>query len=60
MQQANTSSLSTPLGAATFIAAHANELAQIARGQGFDALGYLLEMAQLEAETLVRQVSASH
>jgi hypothetical protein len=50
----------TPIGVATFIATHATELAQLARKQGLDTLGHLLEMAQLEAETVIRQSSGRH
>jgi hypothetical protein len=32
----------------------ATELAQLARRHGFDALGYLLDMARLEADNLTR------
>ena len=57
MQQPVDSHLNTPLGVATFIATYTNELAQLARGQGLDTLGYILEMAQLEADSLIRQSS---
>jgi hypothetical protein len=40
--------------AASHIAGLAAELAQIARLNKFDTLGYLLEMARLEADNLVR------
>jgi hypothetical protein len=39
-----------PAAAATYIASLAADLASIARGHGLDTLGYLLEMARLEAE----------
>ncbi len=51
MQQPVDSHLNTPLGVAAFIATYTNELAQLARGQGLDTLGYILEMAQFEAES---------
>jgi hypothetical protein len=35
---------------AAYVAEMTGELALIARRHGFDALGFLLEMAQLEAE----------
>ena len=38
--------------AAAYIAEMSADLAKIARQNGFDALGFLLEMACLEAETL--------
>jgi hypothetical protein len=37
-------------GAAEYIATMAGELSQIARKHGLDTLGYILEMAKLEAE----------
>lgn len=37
-------------GVAAYIAALSNDLASMARGQGLDTLGYLLDMARLEAE----------
>ena len=52
MQQPVDSHLNTPLGVAAFIATYTNELAQLARGQGLDTLGYIFEMAQFEAESL--------
>lgn len=40
--------------AATYVATLAGDLAAIARKHGLDTLGYLLEMAQLEAENVSR------
>ncbi len=40
--------------AADLIGTMATELAQLARRHGFDALGYLLDMARLEADNLTR------
>jgi hypothetical protein len=40
--------------AADLIGTMATELAQLARRHGFDALGYLLDMARLEANNLTR------
>jgi hypothetical protein len=40
--------------AADLIGSMAAELAQLARHHGFDALGYLLDMARLEADNLTR------
>lgn len=40
----------SPDDAARYIASLADELAQLARRNGFDALSYILEMARLEAE----------
>jgi hypothetical protein len=42
--------LSDPAAAANYIASLAGDLAAIARGHGLDTLGYLLDMARLEAE----------
>jgi hypothetical protein len=41
--------------AAGYIAAMSGNLALIARNHGLDTLGYLLDMAQLEADNLTRQ-----
>lgn len=41
-----------PAAAAAYIADIVTSLAAMARHQKFDALGYLLEMARLEAEAL--------
>lgn len=41
--------------AAGFVATAAAELAQISRRHGLETLGYLLDMAQLEANEIVRQ-----
>jgi len=46
-----------PSAAAAYVAAFTGELASIARGHGLDTLGYLLEMARLEAENLSRHVA---
>jgi hypothetical protein len=43
-----------PVEAAEYVATFAGELALIARRHGLDTLGYLLEMARLEAENLSR------
>ena len=39
---------------ANYVASLAGDLADMARSQGLDALGYILEMAKLEAENIVR------
>jgi hypothetical protein len=44
----------TRSGAAAYIATLSGELALIARRNGLDALGYLLDMAKLEAEQAAR------
>jgi len=36
---------------ATYVASLSGDLANLARGSGLDTLGYLLEMARLEAES---------
>jgi hypothetical protein len=43
--------------AAAYVAELAGDLASIARRHGLDALGYILEMAKLEAETVTRHVN---
>lgn len=40
--------------AAIYVAALSGDLALIARSHGLDTLGYLLDMARLEAENLTR------
>jgi hypothetical protein len=45
----------TPGTAALYIASLAEELAALARGNGLDALGYILDMAQLEAQQVSKQ-----
>jgi hypothetical protein len=40
--------------AATYIATLTGELARLARKFGYDALGYILDMARMEAENLSR------
>ena len=44
-----------PGEAARFVSTSAGELAQLSRRHGLDMLGYLLEMAQLEADEIVRR-----
>ena len=41
---------------ATYVATMSADLASIARQHGLETLGYLLEMARLEAETVSRHV----
>jgi hypothetical protein len=45
----------TPESAAHYIATLAEELARIARRNGLDTLGYILEMARLEADQAVKE-----
>jgi hypothetical protein len=40
--------------AATYIATLSGELARLARRFGYDALGYILDMARMEAESVSR------
>ena len=42
---------------ADYVATCTMELAQLCRGHGLDTLSYILEMAQLEAETLTRHTN---
>jgi len=44
----------TPDGAAHYIAALTQELAQLARRNGLDTLSYILEMARLEADQIIK------
>ena len=43
---------------AAYVAELTSELALVARRHGFDALGYLLEMARMEAENAARRPNA--
>jgi hypothetical protein len=45
--------------AATYVAALSGDLALIARRHGLDTLGFLLEMAQMEAENETRMANMS-
>jgi hypothetical protein len=54
MAKTDPSERDTPAVAAASIANFTAELAIIARRNGLDTLGYLLEMARLEAENLAR------
>ncbi len=42
--------------AIVFVAELTTELSRIARGHGFDALAYLLDMARLEADSIRREI----
>jgi hypothetical protein len=44
----------TPASVAVYIAALTAELGQLARANGLDTLGYLLDMARLEADETVK------
>ena len=46
---------SGPGEAARFVSATTGELAQLSRRHGLEMLGYLLEMAQMEADEIVRR-----
>jgi hypothetical protein len=43
--------------AAQYVAELSQELAALARQHGLDALGYILDMAQLEARNAIRHVN---
>jgi hypothetical protein len=45
------------VAAAAYVAKLTADLASIARRHGLDALGYILEMARLEAENATRHVN---
>jgi hypothetical protein len=45
----------TPDQAARYIASLTQELAEIARRNGLDTLSYILEMARLEADQLIKR-----
>jgi hypothetical protein len=44
----------TPYTAAAYVGAMVSELAEIARRNGLDMLGYILDMAKLEADEITR------
>jgi hypothetical protein len=44
----------TPDSAAHYIASMTNELAMIARRNGLNVLGYILEMARIEADQIAK------
>jgi hypothetical protein len=46
--------------AAAYVAELSRDLALIARRHGLDALGYILEMAHLEAENAIRHINGRH
>jgi hypothetical protein len=43
-----------PVAVASYVATMSGDLATMARKTGLDTLGYLLEMVQLEAESVTR------
>jgi hypothetical protein len=45
------------MAAAAYVAQLSADLAEIARRHGLDALGFILDMAQLEAENVARRVN---
>jgi len=45
----------TPGAAAKYIASLADELSQLAKRHGLDALSYILDMARLEADNIAKQ-----
>ena len=47
-----------PAAFADYVAAMSGDLAVLARRHGFQTLGYLLDMAKLEAENAARHASA--
>jgi hypothetical protein len=44
----------TPGSVALYISSMADELARLARRSGLDALGYILEMARIEADRIAK------
>ncbi len=51
--------LTDPVAVATYVAAMTAELSMLAHHHGFEALGFLLEMARLEAESTAHQLNGS-
>jgi hypothetical protein len=50
-------SITDRVAAANYVATLSAELAQVARRHGLDALGYILDMARLEAENTARHTN---
>ena len=50
---------SNPVEVANYVAALASELSTLARRHGFDALGFILEMARIEAENAAHKENGS-
>jgi hypothetical protein len=48
-----------PAAVASYVAAMSAELSMLAHRHGFEALGFLLEMARLEAESAAHQLNGS-
>ena len=48
-----------PVEVADYVAALASELSLLARRHGLDALGFILEMARLEAENAAQKLNGS-
>ena len=48
------STAESPVAAANYIGSLADELAQIARRNGLDSLGFILDMARLEADQITK------
>ncbi len=55
LQTENVATDGGPVEAASFISGAVAELAQLSRRHRLDMLGYLLDMAQLEANEIVRR-----
>ncbi len=50
---------SEPAAVASYVAAMSAELSMLAHRHGFEALGFLLEMARLEAESAAHRLNGS-
>jgi hypothetical protein len=53
-EQPDQSAIADPTAAASYVASLSADLASIARQHGLDTLGFLLDMARLEAENIGR------
>jgi len=51
--------LTEPAAVANYVAAMTAELCMLAHHHGFEALGFLLEMARLEAENTAHQLNGA-
>jgi hypothetical protein len=59
MADGNKAELTEPAAVANYVAAMTAELSMLAHHHGFEALGFLLEMARLEAENAAHQLNGA-
>jgi hypothetical protein len=59
MSDGTKAELTEPAAVASYVAAMSAELSMLAHRHGFEALGFLLEMARLEAESTAHQLNGA-